>query len=112
MFITYHHNLLEVYIIHKHKHQKNDHYNFLLEFWNCPCNRKFLPLFLKQPPEVVCKKSCYLKFHKLHRKTPPLESGVYTAKFLRTPILKNICKRLLLSVAIGLHNPPNLCQLL
>ena len=73
----------------------------------------------KQPPEVFCKKRCSEKFGKFHRKTSVLESlfnkfserkannfikkrlqnrcfPVKFAKFLRTPILKNICEWLLL----------------
>ena len=72
----------------------------------------------KQPPEVFCKKRCSEKFRKITLKIPVLESlfnkvaGLKTcnfikkrqrcfpvefAKFLRTPILKNSCERLLLS---------------
>ena len=74
----------------------------------------------KRPPSVFYKKRCSLKFHKFHRKTPVLESlfngvpglkacdfiekrlqhrcfPVKFAKYLRRPILKNICKRLLLN---------------
>ena len=74
------------------------------------------------PPDVFCKNWCSLKFRKFHRKAPVLESlfnnvaGLQAcnfikkilqhwsfpmkfAKFLRTPILKNICKRLLLFVS-------------
>ena len=76
----------------------------------------------KQPPEVFCKKRCSLEFRKFHRKTPVLESlfnnfaGLQAwnfikkilqhwcfpmkfAKFLRTPILKNIWEKLLLFVS-------------
>ena len=76
--------------------------------------------FKKQPPEVLCKESCSLELRKFHRKTPVLESlfnritGLKGCKFikkrlqhrcfpvkfktfLRAPILKNICKRLLLN---------------
>ena len=74
--------------------------------------------FQMQPPEVFCKKWCSQKAWKFHRKTPVLESifnkvaGLWAcnfikkklqhrcfpmkfAKLLRTPILKNICERLL-----------------
>ena len=74
----------------------------------------------KQPPEVFCKKSCSLELRKFHRKIPVLESlfnrvtglkgcnfikkrlqhrcfPVKSKTFLRAPILKNICKRLLLN---------------
>ena len=71
----------------------------------------------KQPPEVFCKKRCSLKFRKFHRKTlkflfskvaglrpatlikKRLQHSCFPmefAKFLRTPILKNISGRLLL----------------
>ena len=76
----------------------------------------------KQPPEVFCKKRCSWNFRKFHRKAPVLESlfnnvaGLQAcnfikkilqhrcfpmkfAKFLRTPILKNIFERLLLFVS-------------
>ena len=36
-------------------------------------SRHYLPR-QKQPPEVFCKKRCSWKFHKIHRKTPVLES--------------------------------------
>ena len=75
--------------------------------------------FQKQPPEVFCKKRCSVKFRKFHRKTPALEAIINKgaglqacnfikqrlqqsyflvkfAKFLRTPILNNICERMLL----------------
>ena len=75
----------------------------------------------KQPPEVFCKKGCSENFFEFHKKTPVLESlfnkvaGLRTwnvikktlqhscfpvsfVKFLRTPILKNFCERLLLKV--------------
>ena len=65
------------------------------------------PAFVqKQPLEVFCKKRCSEKFCKFHRKTSVLESlfnrvkfvlnTMKFAKFLRTPILKNISERLLL----------------
>ena len=64
----------------------------------------------KQPPEVFCKKRCSQKFRKFRRKTPMLEGlqallkkrlqhryfPVKFAKFLRTSMLKNIHKWLLL----------------
>ena len=68
------------------------------------------PEVQKQSPEVFCKKKVFLKIsRKFHRKTPVLESffnkvaglqlfPVKFAKLLETPILKNICKRLLLEV--------------
>ena len=72
----------------------------------------------KQPPKMFCKKRCSQKYRKFHRKTPVLESlfnniaGLQACdfikkilqhrcfpmkfvKFLRTPILKNICERTL-----------------
>ena len=38
--------------------------------------KKILQLtnYQKQPPEVLCKKSCSQKFRKIHRKTPVPES--------------------------------------
>ena len=76
----------------------------------------------KQPGEVFFEKRYSEKFCNIHRKTSVLESlfhkvaalkacsfnkkriqhrcfPVNIAKFLRAPILKNICERLLLSVA-------------
>ena len=75
-----------------------------------------------EPPGVLFKKKCSVKYRKFNRKTPVLESlfnnveGLQAcnfikkifqhwcfpmkfAKFLRTPILKNICERLLLFVS-------------
>ena len=51
----------------------------------------------KQPPESRCsvKKKCSKKFRKFHRKTPVLESLFNKITGL-TPVLKNICQRLLL----------------
>ena len=69
----------------------------------------------KQPPEVFCEKRCSYEFRNIHRKATVLDSlftkvaglkvcsfikkrlqhrcfPVNIAKFLRTPILKNICK--------------------
>ena len=49
--------------------------------------------------EKILKKG--LKFCNIHRKIPVLESlflQVYITKFLRAPILRNICGRLLLKV--------------
>ena len=68
-----------------------------------------VPKVQKQPPEVFCKKSCSLKFRNIYRKTPVLDESLFNkvalvercfpvnmAIFVRTPILKNICERLLL----------------
>ena len=83
------------------------------------CGPEFIQ---KQPPEVFCKKKVFLKLLQFHRKTPVLEClfnnvaglepcnfikkilrhwcfPVKVAKFLRTAILNNICKRLLLFVS-------------
>ena len=30
--------------------------------------------YQKQPPEMFCEKSCFWKFHQIHRETPVLES--------------------------------------
>ena len=66
---------------------------------------------------MFCKKSCSKEFRNIYRKTPVLEflfnkvAGlkdrlqhrsfpVNIAKFLRTPILKNICEQLLLSLTL------------
>ena len=87
----------------------------------------FLRNLQKQSPEVFYKK-LPLKFHNIHRKTPALESlfnkvaGLMTwnlpkkrlqhrgfpvniTKFLGTPILRKICKRLLPNL-----NDPYLCD--
>ena len=45
--------------------------------------------------EVFCKKRCSLRFRKFRRKKPVLESFFNKVSGL-TPILKNICQRLLL----------------
>ena len=126
MFIAYHDVLLEVYLLHKHT-QKNDHYKFLLEFRNCSCNTNFLPLFTKQPPKAILKNFtiytgkhlCWclflIKFETCNAVKKRLQLRCFPvniAKFLRTPILKNICKWLLLSVSIGLQNPSHLHQVL
>ena len=57
----------------------------------------------KQPPEFFFKKRCSKKFLKFYRKTLVWKSLFNKvadlqkfAKFLRTPILKKICQRLLL----------------
>ena len=78
---------------------------------------RMVPFFLyfnlpRQPPEVFCKKKCFQKFRRFHRKTPVLESlslfliklqacnfikkrlqnrcfPVKSAKFLRTRLLLN-----------------------
>ena len=82
--------------------------------------------FLKQPPEVFCKKMCSLKVCKYHRKIPVLGPvfkscrtwslkfftkklqhrcfPVKFAKLLRIPILKNICERLLLYLHYNSHD--------
>ena len=80
--------------------------------------------FPKQPPVVFCKKRCSKKFRKFHRKTPMLESlfnkvaglkawnfikmrfqhrcfPVKFPKTLRTLILKNIYKRLVLDFKVN-----------
>ena len=49
----------------------------------------------KQPPQVFCKRMSA---------TLLLERGSSIAKFLRTPILKNICERLLLKISISVTN--------
>ena len=68
----------------------------------------------KQPQVVLFRKRCSSKFHSIHRKTSVLVSDglkacdfikkrlqdrcfpVSIVKFLRTPILKNICEWLFL----------------
>ena len=72
--------------------------------------------FQKRPPQVLCKKMCSLKVRKYHRKIPVLEFFFITkkiqhrcfpvkfAKFLRIPILKNICERLLLYLHYNSHH--------
>ena len=66
----------------------------------------------KQPPKVFCGKSCSFNFLQIQRKVSVLDSvfnkvaglevlrcfPVKFAKFLRIPILKNICERLFLYV--------------
>ena len=57
----------------------------------------------KQSPGAFYKKSSPYKFRNIYRKTPVLESlfnkvAGLQAKFLRTPILKNTCKRFLLKL--------------
>ena len=63
--------------------------------WNK--ERVHVRYFQKQPQDLFCKKRCSHKFRKFHRKIPVLESlfNENIGKFLRTPILKNICERLL-----------------
>ena len=46
----------------------------------------------KQPPELFCKKAVLLKTSQYS------QDNILIAKFLRAPILKNICKRLLLKM--------------
>ena len=81
--------------------------------------KDFMRYFQKQPRNMFCKKRCSKTFCKFHRKTPMLQSlfnnvaglqacifikkrlqhkcfPVNIAIFLRTPILKYICKRLIL----------------
>ena len=78
--------------------------------------KAFLSKNFVLPPEVFCKERFYLKFGKVHTKTPALESlfnkvtGLKTciftkrrhqrkcflakfSKILRAPVLKNICER-------------------
>ena len=66
----------------------------------------------KQPLEVFYKISCFEKFRKIHEKTPVSESlvnkvaglkacfPVNIEKFLRKPILKNMCELLLLVLQV------------
>ena len=73
------------------------------------CHPKFRkPDTQKHPPEVFYENNCSSKFRNIHRKTPVLESlfkkrlqrrffSANIAKFIRTPIMKNICERLLLN---------------
>ena len=61
-------------------------------------------IFHVQASEVFCKKSCFWKFRKIHKKTSVSKAflnkvtGLKFAKFLRAPILKNICEQLLLII--------------
>ena len=48
----------------------------------------------KQPPQVFCTR----------RPAALLERGYSIAKFLRKPILKNICERLVLKINISVTN--------
>ena len=52
--------------------------------------------------EVFCKKMCFERFRKFHRKTPVMESLFNKVAGL-TPILKNICQRLLLHCTHTTH---------
>ena len=65
-------------------------------------------LFLKISQYTVKFQLCNVIKKRIQHRCFP----VNIAKFLRTPIFKNICKTLLLSVSIGLQKPPHLCQLL
>ena len=96
-------------------------------YWQNPQITAAVLYFQKQPPEVLCKKMCSLKVRKWHRKMPTLESvfnkvqglrackfvtkilqhrcfPVEFAKFLRIPILKNICERLFLYLYYNSHH--------
>ena len=85
----------------------------------------------KEPPEVFYKKSCSKKFRSIHRKTPVLEVlfscrprlgtllkkrlqhrcfPVNFARFLGTPILKNVSERLLLC-CIKIHQASLECMI-
>ena len=87
---------------------------FFSNYWQNPQITSAVHYFQKQ----LCKKRCSEKVRKFHKKTPVLDSafnkvaGFWTckfikkklqhkffpanfSKFLRTPILKNICERLL-----------------
>ena len=54
----------------------------------------------KQPPQVFCKR----------RPAALLERGFSIAKFLRKPILKNICERLVLKINISVTNSEAVVQ--
>ena len=92
-------------------------------YWQNPQITAAVYCFQKQPPEMFCKKRCSLKVCEFHRKTPVLELcwkiwacnlikkklqyGCFPlkfAKFLRTPILNNICQRLLLYFHYNSHH--------
>ena len=73
----------------------------------------------KQPLEVFYKKKLFLKFCNICRKKPEFSLfliklfqhrcfPVNIAKFLRTPILKNIFKQLLLNVAFNSNEEKHL----
>ena len=87
------------------------------------CNTKVQ----KEPQEEFCKISYSNKFHNIHRKMLVLESlfnkvawkfikkrlqhrcfPVNISKFVRTPILKNICERILLQSSF-VNNSHDLC---
>ena len=55
----------------------------------------------RKQPTVFYNKNCSWKCRYIHKKIPVLESLVNIAEFLRSSILKNICKRQLLSDAIS-----------
>ena len=102
-----------LFLIQKRRSEDAHHWTVTLSNWQ------------KQPPEVFSKKSSSEKCHNIHRKTPVLKSllgqgwnkvaarkacnfikkrlqhrcfPVNIAKFLITPVLKNICVRLLLKI--------------
>ena len=86
---------------------------FCSNYWQNPQITAAVHYFQKQPPEVFCKKMCSLKVCKYYRKIPVLESvfklkhrcfPVKFAKFLRIPIFKNICERLLLYLHYNSHH--------
>ena len=70
--------------------------------WICSCEYifPFLLLFQKrqnQLPEMFCENKCSQTLRKVHRKTPVVEPFFkQNCRFLRTPVLKNICELLLL----------------
>ena len=102
----------------------------ILLFNNSIINQERFIICQKQPPEVPLKikEKVLLNIPEIHRKIPVLESllkkiayfqafrcfPVTFMKFLRTPILKNICQQLLLifiqSVSyVSIKQYPRLC---
>ena len=69
----------------------------------------------KQPPEVFCKKLCFLKISQNSQESTCSRAFFFQnflmnfVKFLRTTILKNICKQLLLACIVSIAG--NGCKL-
>ena len=55
-------------------------------YWQNPQITAIVHYFQKQPPNVSCKKSCYLKVCKYHRKIPVLELAFNKVACLRACI--------------------------
>ena len=84
---------------------ENIFYRAAMSDWFSSYKKKQVCNFLKQQPEVFCEK-VFLKISQISQENSCAEVsflitlqiwGLKFAKFLRTPILKNICERLLLN---------------